>query len=264
MDGKGNAKRDVARIELADRKAEKKSARRRLLTSRMVALMGVSAALGLIFYALWFSPLFALRSESVVIDGVQSGPEYDQVSSLVEPYVGAPLLRVSTATISDDLVTQPFVADVEVTRRWPNGIHLEIDERTPVMVVQSGDDYDLLGSDGVVVATVAEAPPELVLLDLTSTDSQQRQTEAAVAHEVYDSLEPSLANKIESLSVNGEDVTLLLNTGQTVIWGTPDQSALKGQIVELLIEQRDASTYDVSDPERPSTRSDEDAPTDTE
>lgn len=261
---KSGETRSGARIEIGDRLAEKRAVRRRLHVSRLAAITGAVVVLGVAFYALWLSPLFALRSDSIVVEGIQSGSDYDQVLSTLDPYVGTPLLRVREGAVRDELESLPFVSEADAKRRWPSGIVLQIEEREPVMVVKADSGLELLGADGIVVASVRESDQNLVEVELSADDSQERQSEAKNAYEAYEALEPSLADAVESLSVEGDQITLFLNTGQRVVWGSPEQSALKSQIVTLLLAERAAPIYDVSDPSRPTTRLNEEPTTQAE
>ena len=49
-------------------------------------------------------------------------------------------------------------------------------------------------------------------------------------------------------------VRLDLVDGSQVVWGDEDESALKAQVLELLVEQRPASVYDLRDPRKPVTK----------
>jgi len=50
-----------------------------------------------------------------------------------------------------------------------------------------------------------------------------------------------------------DDITLRLRDGRSVVWGSAEESASKGEVLAVLL-RREAAVYDVSVPGQPTTR----------
>jgi len=71
---------------------------------------------------------------------------------------------------------------------------------------------------------------------------------------VIASLDRSIARKVDHVEVASMDaIELVLSNGKQVQWGSAAQSALKARVLATLLEVN-ASVYDVSVPEQPTTR----------
>lgn len=51
---------------------------------------------------------------------------------------------------------------------------------------------------------------------------------------------------------NADRISLVLDSGATIIWGDESNNELKAKVIAVLA-QRNASTYDLTDPARPVT-----------
>ena len=71
---------------------------------------------------------------------------------------------------------------------------------------------------------------------------------------VWVSLGEIFRSQVSSISADDLVVTLDLVDGSQVIWGDEDESELKAQVLELLVEQRPSAVYDLRDPRRPVTK----------
>ena len=242
------------RVDLRDHVKERQSARRRLLAFRVLGLLAVVGAVAGIIWAVFYSSLFAMKMDSLVIEGAQSDVAAADVEPAVAKYEGVPLPRVPVDSIRDELLTRPLIAEAQVSRSWMHGVTVDVVQRVPAAMVVIDGGYALVGSDGVTT-TVTEEPVEgLPYVHVVSDDESGRVGQAKSAIAVWDSLGDPLRAQVSSISADGMVVRLDLVDGSQVVWGDEGESALKAQVLELLVEQRPASVYDLRDPRKPVTR----------
>ncbi|MEU6142372.1 FtsQ-type POTRA domain-containing protein [Streptomyces sp. NPDC047081] len=205
-----------------------------------------------------------LRVERVSVSGTRVlTPE--QVRAAAEVPVGAPLISVDTDAIESRLRSKlPRIDTVDVVRSWPHGIGLKVVERTPVLIVQKGGNFVEVDDEGVRFATVSRAPkavPELEL-KLSSTGStgaslrrfgEDRLVREAVR--VAGSLPSAVARIARTVKVRSyDDISLELNDGRTVAWGSSERGALKARTLTALMKAApDARHFDVSVPTAPAS-----------
>jgi len=81
----------------------------------------------------------------------------EQIELAVAEAMGKNLLVLSTAGIAKRLLEFPYVRSVEVHRRFPDGLQVEIGEYEPVARVRVGEDIWLAAEDGRVLEKAAAA-----------------------------------------------------------------------------------------------------------
>ncbi len=252
------ASQSTAYSSIEDRRAEKRRARRRLWLIRGAIAAGVVAALAALMWMVAFSPVLALHSDRVEIDGAQSTADPDAtsraVAEAVSPYGGTPLIRVPLSDVEAALRQSPHIQDVQVKRKWPSGLDVRITPRVPSMMQQGESGTELLGADGQLLGVIAEPFPGIPNVQLASYGTGDPTREAEAVMEVWSSMTEGLKSQVSLISVSGGDVTLTLTSGAQVLWGDKDSSPLKAQVLEVLVSNREASVYDVMDPAHPSTR----------
>ncbi len=123
----------------------------------LLALAGIVAGVA---WALLGSRFFVVRS--VQVTGLHRVSRSQALAAAAIP-LGLPLIRVDTAAVSHrvDAITQ--VQSARVTRNWPDGIVINITERTPALAVADGSGYDLVDRFGVVVVSAARPPQGMPL-----------------------------------------------------------------------------------------------------
>lgn len=241
-----------------ERRAEKKRAGRRLWLVRGAIAGGVVALIALIGWLLLGSPAFALRADSVEVTGADTAYSPDStletIASSTDVYEGTPLLRVPLDTLESEIMKNPNVDQVTVSRAWPRGLSVEVIPRVPSMMQRLEEGFDLLGPDGVSLGQVTDPYPGVptVVLSGYGTDGVTR--EAIEAAEVWGALSQGLRDQVSVINVNGADITMQTTGGAEILWGTIDLSDVKSQVLEVLIAGREASIYNVMDPAYPSTR----------
>jgi cell division protein FtsQ len=230
------------------RRPETPATRRRRLAVR--AGLAV-AAVALVAWLLWGSPVLAVAEVRVDGAGSLTAAEVVDVAGIAE---GTPLLRVDVAAAEARVARLPQVAAVDVTRGWPRSVVVTVRERVPVAVVEEAGTRTLVDREGVLFETVTGAPPAgVVPLDVPRPGPDDRATRAALAALV--ALPEDVRSGIVGASAStGEDVTLHLADGTTVLWGGGGDAAAKADVLRALLAQlasgalEPAGTIDVSAP----------------
>jgi cell division protein FtsQ len=218
--------------------------RQRLAVLLVLAAMGIA---GGVAWALLDSSLFAVRS--VVVTGTRLVPE-SEVLAVAGVRSGTPLIRVSTAQVAARVLTIRQVLGVQVTKSWPDRVVIAVRERTSALAVAlpSGG-FDLIDADGVVVRSAATRPRGLPLYRTTAAPSSLRgNPDVGAAAAVLGELPASLRSSVSSVTAPSPDqVTLLLSSGVTILWGGADDAAAKVEELAVL-RSTHAHYYDVSSP----------------
>jgi cell division protein FtsQ len=157
---------------------------------------------------------------------------------------------LNTSQIAARVLTIRQVLTVRVETSWPDRVVIAVQERTSVLAVAlPGGGFDLIDPDGVVVQPAATRPPGLPLYTTTTPAAALRgDPGVSAAAAVLAGLPASLRSSVTSLSAPSPDqVTLRLNGGVTVVWGSPQDGAAKAKELAILM-QTHASYYDVSSP----------------
>ncbi len=209
-------------------------------------------ALGLLLGLSWvvlFSPLLTARTVQLV--GAERLAAAD-VEPLVAPELGQPLATVDTGSLEGLLMDLPAVDDVIVLRVWPSTVEVRITERVPVVAVPVEGGFALVDAEGVTVDQEVHAPPDLPLVSVATARAGDDALLAAA--QVLDQLPAEIRTQVAGTEALTQDsVTLTLRSNATVVWGSPEETPRKAEVLRVLL-QRAAVVYDVSAPGTPVTR----------
>lgn len=210
--------------------------RRPLLVGSAVVLALVAGLVFLFFYSR------AFVVEEVTTTG---GDEELQESALTLAQIpqGRPLARVSASRVTERVLEDMRVADLEVQRHWPSSVTLAVTPREPVLALRGGGQTWLADQEGVVyaeaegegeaddlpVVTVrGVAPPELDAATVTGVVELWRARPDA---DELDGGDPS-APQVDRHGA----VTMSLGSVD-ILWGAPTDNAMKWQVVQALLAQ---------------------------
>ncbi|HEX5969588.1 MAG TPA: FtsQ-type POTRA domain-containing protein [Intrasporangium sp.] len=227
-------------------------ARRRPWLIALVATVGVLLAGGAVWLG-WFSSV--LVAERVDVRGVGSS-EARVVREVAAVPLGGQLMRVDTDAAKDRLERDRRWADVSVARRLPHSVVIEVTPRVAVLVVRGrSGGLELYDREGVAFRTVAEPPDGLPVVSSTGGAATPDGVRA-VLHALA-ALDRGLRKAVTDVALaRGDRVELTLDTKdgrRTVLWGGPDDAAVKAKLVAVLIAEP-GRTIDVTVPEAPVTR----------
>lgn len=230
-----------------------RSERRRRWKRIAIAVLAVVVA-SVLGWLIWFSSVLAVRS--VEIAGRTTLNESQIVGAAQVP-VGRPLARVDLRAIEGRVATLARVDTVEVSRSWPRTISISIVERRAVVWMTVAGRIRGIDRHGVDYRSYSRTPKSLLEAKITATQPRDRQqtSEAVVAVvERISQGDATLRQQIQSVGAATKDsIELNLTDGRTVLWGSAAQGARKLTVLRSLLTIK-ASHYDVSAPERPTTR----------
>ncbi|PZF80122.1 cell division protein FtsQ/DivIB [Jiangella anatolica] len=226
--------------------------RLRRLFGAMLVLLGVAAVAALVWLVGWSS---VLSVKSVSVEGVPSELS-DEVLSLAEAPIGAPLARVDTGAIADRVADLPEAASVEVRRSWPSTLTIDVTPREPVAAISADGSWWSVDETGALFGAADAQPDGLPVLTAPGDDSSSDVDDAvrAAGVTVLTGLPTSLYDLVESVEARSEaDIRLGLADGAEVRWGTADDIDRKADVLLALIEAQEEppSAYDVTAPDHP-------------
>jgi cell division protein FtsQ len=125
----------------------------------LLTLAGVCLGLVVLYHQLLTSSLFCIKdinnielegakrlSRSLVLEQSKVGP-------------GASLLAIRPGQVERALMTHPWIAKAEVSRKWPHSLHLKIQERDPVALVQFGEELVYMDRQGMIFKPLSPGDP---------------------------------------------------------------------------------------------------------
>ena len=237
---------DEPTVQLARKRFARRQWARRWLTWRPLLVVAglVGVLLGLVWLVL-FSSVLAVAGVDVEGTSVLRSQEVRRVADVP---AGEPLASVDLEMIAARVETLAPVKSADVSRAWPDRVHIAVEERVPVAVVERDGVFRALDADGVQFTTFRSAPPGLPVVRSSAGTRTEALAEAATVVSV---LPEDIARRVRYVEVRTVDtISLRLRNGRTVLWGSADQSASKAEVLAVLMEQQ-ASVYDVSVPAAP-------------
>ena len=234
-------------LDATTRLAVRRRSQRRRRWLQWLWLGLILATLAGLVYLVGFSPVLAVARVEISGTDVASDKEVSQAAAVE---LGTPLVRLDVPGIAERVAGLPPVAEVSVTRQWPDQVTIAVTEREARLALASGSGYLIADASGVVFDTATSRPKGLVLVEANPRD-QQALADAGV---VFSSLSEKTAEKVTVVQARGRDsITLRLEKGIRVFWGSAEQSELKSEVLDVLLEQ-DGTVFDVSAPAHPTRR----------
>jgi len=212
-------------------------------------VVGLSfVALGALVIGAIYSPVLSLRTISIA---GTSRVNKQQVLSAVSGQLSTPLALVNFGAIRRELSAFPLIRSYVTESRPPDTLVIRILERSPIAVLQTAKGFSVVDPAGVVLQDTAVRPAGLPVL--TSSAALTGSAAFVASVHVLLALPNDLRVKVDSITaVTRDNVTLTLAGGKTVLWGSDEQSAVKGAVLAELISSRpEAVRYDVTAPTVP-------------
>ncbi|QPK81871.1 FtsQ-type POTRA domain-containing protein [Schaalia sp. ZJ405] len=237
---------------IQERRRERWKARWRLRITHVLVIVSVVALLIGGGWVVFFSPLFALDSSHIAVSG-EDGKSLtdDMVASLLTPYVGTPITRLSMTDVEKTVTGNVLVRQAKASRKWPTGLSIAVTQRKAAMYTPVESGVTLIDEDGVDFSTADAAPTGIPAVSLAQGEDRPYAAKNVII--VWGSCDESLKSLVSLIESDGSQLTLTLTSGAKVAWGTVEDSPLKAQVLSVLVNQRDASVYDVSSPAHPVT-----------
>ena len=185
---------------------------------------------------------------------VQAGPGLDPaaIRAATGVRIGQPLLSIDLDAVRQSVGNLPPVAAVSASRAWPHILRLAVTERTPVALTASANGPWLVDGSGLAYQPAPHQKPVLPMLAANRVAPGDPATHAALV--VLASLPPSIRQKLQVVVGSSANAVILrLAGGKQVLWGSPDESDRKAQVLLAMLSQA-GSYYDVSAPDLPTLR----------
>lgn len=238
---------DPATVRSRRRFARRQWARRWLAWRRVVALGLLIVLVAGSLWLVYFSSVLAV--DEVLVEGEQTLTDAEVREAAAVP-TGEPLARVDLDAIRARVEALAVVRAASVTRHWPDGVTISLEERVPIAVVDLGGEIRGMDAEGVLFREYPAIPPGLPEVRTSDETRSEALREAAL---VVAALPRDLAGKVDYVTVATVDqISLVLRDGRTVDWGSAEQSELKAQVLVPLLK-RPAQRFDVSVPGQPTT-----------
>ncbi|GAA3812384.1 cell division protein FtsQ/DivIB [Nocardioides panacisoli] len=236
-----------AQARTRKRFARRQWARRWLTWRYIVVVVVVVLLIGFAVYSVYFSPWLQVQGVDVTGNSQVSDAEIIRTADVPE---GGALAKVDLDAIAVRVRALPAVKSVDVSRKWPHDVRIDVVERTPVAVVARGDGYVDLDEEGVTFNRLAHPPAGLPLVETGAAAEPSALEEAA---HVVAALPDDISSLVDHVQVDTVDeILLVLHDGRQVKWGSADQSDEKAQVLLALLDRK-AQVYDVSVPGMPTT-----------
>jgi cell division protein FtsQ len=125
----------------------------------LVALVCLGLALVVGYHQLLTCNLFCIKDNShIEIEGAKRlSREVLLQQTKLGP--GLSLLLVRPGQVERALMAHPWIAKAEVSRKWPGSIHLKIQERDPVALVQLGEELLYMDRQGMIFKPLSPGDP---------------------------------------------------------------------------------------------------------
>jgi cell division protein FtsQ len=249
---KSSSKRGLsAKLSAEAKRFTAYSRRRRAIT---ITVVSAFSSLLLIVLATVVTPVLAV--EKITISGTDRIKQ-ESVQKALKSQIGKPLPTVNSAEIASLLEKFPLIESFAIVSLPPHGLKIQITERQPIVIIESGGVKYLYDPAGVRVgkATSKDKYPEMAIAGLPENSKN-----FAAAIDVLMALPASLLERLASIDAKSkDDVTMRLRgySGQRIIWGDGSNSVLKSKVLAALIKNQkknDMVTFDVSSPNAPAVR----------
>ena len=246
------SRRESDPVDMTERRRERLAERRRVRKRRIVRASVAGAALVLLAWVVFFSPLLALRSGGVAVRGAGAAGVADgDVKAAVGEYVGTPLVRLNTGEVESKVrKSLPMVKRAKVTRNFPGGVTVALTLRKPVACMMEKTSCTAIDEDGVRLDVPKSQTSSLPKLKLADGDAPRA---TSIMGAVLGALDEGTRRQVASVEVTrAGQVSFTLQDGATVNWGGAEESAVKARVLKGLLSQK-AKFYDVSAPHAPVT-----------
>jgi len=242
---------------IAERRAAVRDDQRRWRLRRTLWLVGLLVVLAAVV-AVERSALVGL--EEVTVGGVER-LDPDTVREAAALELGTSTLRLPLRAAAERVRELPLVAAVEAGRVDPLTVHLEVEEREPVLTVRGEDIARYLDRAGVIIDEVGEdedssaVGPEIVLGSEPPAVGERADAAPALgnAHTTWQGLSGPLRAEVIRYRADGPDeLTLELRNGIQVRFGRAERIDEKVRALGAVLEDVGTTPVEMIDVRAPS------------
>lgn len=213
------------------------------------------AALAVAYFG-WFRDSGLVAVERVRVEGVSGGDREQIVAALTDAAEGMTTLHVREDQLEAAVASFPTVASVVADADFPHGLEIEVDERRPALVAESGGGEVPVAADGTVLPGIPVGDFELPRVEVDQIPSSGRLEGEALEQALILGAAPEpLAPLIETASQDEQyGVVVEMRGGIPVRFGTSDGARAKWAAVAAVLADPNLtalSYLDVRAPGRP-------------
>lgn len=210
-------------------------------------MAGIVLVLVFLVWLVTLSPVFRVHDVTVQGNELVSA---DDIRFAARVVPDAPMITVDLDGMESRVAELPAVLSVEVSRDLPDALAIDVTERTIIFQRVEAGTFQWVDEHGVIFSTSNE-PIEGVLQAVTADKDSRVLKDVA---EVVSHIPPEMLEQVEKVQAKAVDrITLEMDEGDLVVWGSAEQSALKADVLAALLSV-DAKLYDVSAPSHPTTK----------
>lgn len=259
--------------ESAEIKARRTERDRRAEAQRLVVRLRRVAFVAAVLLAVWavaavYSSDF-LEVDRVFVEGNErlTAERVDRIAQFPK---GATLLRFPAREVEQRLEADPWILSASVSRAFPNGARIRVEERVPVALVDDGKaSFWLVAADGFVIArrTAEDTGTLLVVRDVerleVATGTVTTSKALLNALKIVSGISPELRSIVRMVSAPTVDKTAVYTTDDVeIFFGDAEDLARKDASArQILAEQAGKVVYiNVRSVQRPTWRGLGDAP----
>jgi len=218
-----------------------------VVNGRLPAFL-LSVGLSVLVFGFLFSGDFPVRV--VVVEGNKVA----YADSIVERSgaMGESIFTLDTGAVAQRVAQHPAVASASVHAELPDTIVVNVTERIPVLVWQTGQDTVLVDERGGVIASGDDKSlPRVIQTSGTSPAAGDHVPSDIVQAATY--LWKQMGSSLTALGYDSTTgLTAQLSGGRTVVLGSGDQIPLKMSVVSAALKMSETwSRLDVRQPDRP-------------
>lgn len=235
--------------EFAKALQSQRDARRRRKWVSIGVVAAAVVGLGVAVYFAFFSTVLAANNVAVEGTSLLSSDEVEVVAGVA---LGEPLITQDLSAVGQRVENLPAVAAVDVSRQFPDTVSIVVTERESAYLRERDGAYDWIDAEGVAFHRTSEPVQGQMLALVAEVEDQQRLLgDVAV---VVANVPPEVRPEVVSIRAEATDrISLVLEGGRTIVWGSADDSPLKGEVAAALLTV-EAKVYDVSAPGHPTTK----------
>ena len=240
---------------MQDRLRERRTANRRLITGRWIKRLAIGGAGVAGVWILLLSPVFALDTHNVEATGHGTVVDPAVIEEIVAEHAGTSVALINTGHIENQIEALAGVKEARVERVWPSGLRVTLTSAEPVAAIPLRDGtFVMLDERGVQVDEATEAPADLPVVNVPLDSDDTRILDGVIS--VIDQLPVALRDRVQDIEASTEDsIQFVLRDGPRVEWGSAEDSALKAEVLAVLLQEAgDAELIDVSAPTLPTVR----------
>jgi len=254
VDVAGRATDETAGGEKRGKKAGRISARARILVLSALLVLSLAALL----WVYTFTGVLNVTEVEVRGNEVLGEGYLHSLSGITRD---THLIRMDVKAVESALLSEPYIAKVDVSRHFPNKVVLEITERRPTgFIVQNGK-YNLVDQEGMILESVDAVPPGLVEIKdldmrLLLPGEEIGGVDFATVTSLLGSLPSALREMTTAVGIRDGEGLYLEGKGTLVIYGEASELSRKNTIALLaltgLVDRYGAVEYiDISFPDHP-------------